>query len=136
MIGVNSTDLASSAHTDALLLRFLHLFTPEETATGSGFDTLSWLVRKTAHVIEYAVLAILLALVLRTLFPGSIRGIGRELLWRTAVMVVPLGLVIGMVVMWLIWRGREPVEANTLQVTMARIPTGAHRPPPSSHESP
>ena len=80
VIVVASTDLGSQAHTDPLLARALP----------------SWAVRKTAHVVEYAILGALAARALKGLFPGYTRGAGWELLWRTALVVLPFGLVVAL----------------------------------------
>jgi VanZ family protein len=98
VIAVNSTDIASAAHTDGLLLRFLRLFLSAEAEVGSGvFEAASWVLRKLAHVVEYGVLAILVAGVVRALFPASIRGVGRGLFWRIARVAVPCCLVVAAV---------------------------------------
>lgn len=138
VIAVNSTDLASAAHTDQLLLRLVHVFFPEqETADSSGFEAASLVLRKAAHVVEYGILAILLARVVRALVPGVVRSTGRELLWKTSRVVIPgcllvaaldelhqglvasrsgalsdvafdlAGMVLGVLAVWLVWR-REP----------------------------
>jgi exopolysaccharide biosynthesis polyprenyl glycosylphosphotransferase len=98
VIAVNSTDVASGAHTDALLLKFVRLFFPEagRGSAAEGFDVLSLLVRKLGHVVEYAVLGALLARAARWLVPGFVRGRGWELLWRMALAVVPFGIVVAL----------------------------------------
>ena len=142
VIALDSTDIASSAHTDVLLLRLVHLFVPRQAGPGTGgFGALSWLVRKSAHVIEYGILGALLARAVRALLPGFARGQGWELLWRVAVVALPcgllvsasdevhqlfvpsrvgaardvafdfVGLAVGVVVMWLLWRRRGNCEA-------------------------
>jgi len=99
VIALNSTDLASSAHTDVLLSRFLHLFLPGHAGTGSGegLDLLSRFLRKGAHVVEYALLGLLLARAVRGLFPRYFPWAGKQLLWKTAAVVVPFGLVAALV---------------------------------------
>jgi VanZ family protein len=161
VIAFNSTDWASGAHTDALLLKFVSLFSGGLGAGTEGFGALSWLVRKLGHVAEYAVLGALLAGTARSIFPGFIRGGCRESLWRTALIVVPcgmlvaiadelhqtvvasrfgkptdaaidlMGLVAGVLVMWLVWRSRarrEPppaprgIECDQRKATARRAP--------------
>jgi VanZ family protein len=96
VIALASTDLGSQAHTDSWLVRFVHLFFAHQRAAGSpdNLSALSWAVRKTAHVVEYAVLGALVARALKGLFPGYTRGAGRELLLRTALVVLPFGVVV------------------------------------------
>lgn len=96
VIAVNSTDMASGVHTDALLLKLARLFFSETGEESGGFSALSWFVRKLGHVIEYALLAVLLARVGRRLLPRFVRGGGRELLWRTAAVAVPAGLLVAL----------------------------------------
>ena len=60
-----STDAASSEHTEGWLLPFLRTLAP--WATAAQLEALHWLVRKIAHLSEYAVLA---ALWLRALVRG------------------------------------------------------------------
>jgi exopolysaccharide biosynthesis polyprenyl glycosylphosphotransferase len=98
VIAINSTDVASGAHTDALLLKLVRLLFPDagRGPEADGFDALSLLVRKLGHVVEYAVLGALLARTARWLVPGFVRGRGRELLWRMALAVVPFGIVVAL----------------------------------------
>jgi VanZ family protein len=143
VIAFNSTDWASGAHTDALLLKLVKLFTGDPGAGGAepeGFDALSWLARKLGHVVECAVLAVLLSRLSRWLLPGFVRGRRWELLWRTALVVVPcgvvvaladefhqtfvasrfgklsdaaidlMGLVAGILVMWLVWHRQNGLD--------------------------
>ena len=52
-----STDAASSEHTESWLLPFLRTLAP--WATAAQLEALHWLVRKIAHLSEYAILAAL-----------------------------------------------------------------------------
>lgn len=52
-----STDVGSGEHTSRILLPLLRWLLP--WATPAGLDTVHWYVRKSAHVTEYAILAVL-----------------------------------------------------------------------------
>lgn len=151
VVAVNSTDLASAAHTDELLLRLVRVLFPEQAEADSrSLEAASWALRRTAHVVEYGILAILLARVVRARVPGVRRSAGRELLWKISIVVVPgsllvaaldelhqslvasrsgaladvafdlTGILLGVLVMWLVWR-REPQPPGSASPTR-RVP--------------
>lgn len=92
---VNSTDIGSSANTDGLLLRFVRLFLPQEPDVDAGaFDVASFVVRKLAHVVQYGVLAVLVARVVRVVVPSVGRVTGRVLLGWILRVVVPVCLLV------------------------------------------
>ena len=137
VIAADSSDIASSAHTDVLLLRFVRVFSQGAGSGSNEFSTLSFLVRKTAHVIEYGILGALLTRATRGMLPGYVRGRQLQLLWRAASVALPcglvvsvadeihqttvpsrvgspkdvawdfLGLVLGLLATWLVWRRRR-----------------------------
>lgn len=73
-----STDLGSAEHTSRFLIPFLHWLDPK--ISQAAIMTFQFLIRKAAHLTEYAVLAILL---LRALRSGA-----RDAFARHAVMVL------------------------------------------------
>lgn len=77
VIAVASTDLASTAHTDPWIPA-----------------ALSVAVRKTAHLVEYAVLGLLAGRALRMMLPGFVPCVVGEALWRTASVVIPFGALV------------------------------------------
>jgi VanZ family protein len=77
-IFVMSTDLASASHTSRLLDPFLHWVKP--TLSDEAADLIHLLVRKSAHLSEYAVLAILV----RRALVKSLLVFPREWSWRPA----------------------------------------------------
>ena len=111
VITLASTNLGSEANSDPLLLRLLHLLLPGSRDAGpsaNDFDALSWALRKTAHLVEYAVLGLLATRALKGLFPGysgaairrggaGARREGWETLVKTAVVVLPFGAVVAAV---------------------------------------
>ena len=101
VITLASTNLGSEANSDPLLMRLVHLLLPGSSGGGpsSGdIDILSWALRKAAHLVEYAVLAVLAARALNGLFPKYTQSVSRPsswgIWWRTAVVVVPFGAVV------------------------------------------
>jgi hypothetical protein len=66
VIAVASTDLVSTTHTDAVI--------PGDS------EAFAVAVRKTAHLVEYAVLGVLASRALKMLSPGFIRGVGGHVL--------------------------------------------------------
>lgn len=103
MLTLASTNLGSEANSDPLLVRLIHLLYP---GSGGGpspndFDALSWVLRKTAHIIEYAVLGLLATRALNGLFPNysgaATRRRSWETFWKTAVVVLPFGAVVAAV---------------------------------------
>ena len=103
VITLASTNLGSEANSDPLLLRLVHMLFPGSGGGPSTTDigALSWALRKTAHVVEYTVLALLATRALNGLFPKYVgtaaRPRGWEALWKTAVVVVPFGAVVAVV---------------------------------------
>jgi len=94
VIALASTNIASEANTSPWIWRLLHLFSPDTlggASSSGGSSALMWAIRKTAHLAEYAVLGLLAAQALRTVFPGYARGSGRGTLWRMAAVVIPFG---------------------------------------------
>lgn len=73
-----STDLGSAEHTSRFLIPFLHWISP--TISIATIMTIQFLIRKAAHLTEYAVLAMLL---LRALRSGT-----RDAFARQAVLVL------------------------------------------------
>jgi len=57
-------------------------------------DTFSLLIRKTAHFVEYAMLAALVARALRSLFPRFVREVEGVTLRRTAIAVMSFGALV------------------------------------------
>lgn len=95
VIALTSTDIGSSAHSDTWIWRILSLFLSDSPDQPTGdFSALSWVLRKTAHLVKYAVLGLLAARVLRRFFPRYAAGAGRDALWRMAAVVVPFGAVV------------------------------------------
>ena len=110
VITLASTNLGSEANSDPLLLRLLHLLfgSRDSGPSANDFDALSWALRKTAHLVEYAVLGLLATRALKGLFPGysgaairrggaGARREGWETLVKTAVVVLPFGAVVAAV---------------------------------------
>ena len=111
VITLASTDLGSEANSDPLLLRLIHLLFRGSSDAGpsaNDIDMLSWAVRKTATLVEYAVLALLAARPLRELFPNYLGTVARsggpgarrrvwETLVKTAVVVLPFAAVVAAV---------------------------------------
>ncbi len=64
-----STDLGSAEHTSRFLIPLLHWFHPAISAT--AIATIQFLIRKAAHLTEYAVLGVLLLRAFRTSVQGS-----------------------------------------------------------------
>jgi VanZ family protein len=96
VISVGSTNLGSAANSDPLLLRLVHFLLRESQQSNApgDFSDLSWAVRKTAHLVEYAVLALLASYMFRGILPRWTRAADRiswETLWRLAVVVLPFG---------------------------------------------
>ncbi|MGZ4965540.1 MAG: VanZ family protein [Chthoniobacterales bacterium] len=125
VIFIGSTDLMSAEHTSRFIAPFLHWLRPDISA--EAIAQVQFFVRKTAHVSEYAILAILL---LRALRAGRERVIGRTLILtlllaaghaaldefhqsfvasRTAspydVMIDTCGAVLGLALFWLLSKG-------------------------------
>jgi VanZ family protein len=78
VIALASTDVASQESTDSVLLGLLDWILPGSGTGGASsddFSGLSWTVRKIAHILEYAILAILLVRAARV-FPCFDRAIG------------------------------------------------------------
>ena len=118
VITLASTNLGSSAHTGSVLERLMNgLFGWKTGPSHESFSVLSVAVRKTAHVVEYLVLALLLCRALWGLARGYVtagrgaglagrgggrraggsgvrRAGGRGILWRLALVVVPFGAVV------------------------------------------
>ncbi|MBN1461914.1 MAG: VanZ family protein [Armatimonadetes bacterium] len=101
VIALTSTDIGSSAHSDTWIWRLLSLFFPGSGETpADNFSALSWALRKTAHLVEYAVLGFFAAQVVRRFFPGYVGGTaqdargGSDALWRMAPVVVPFGALV------------------------------------------
>lgn len=96
-IAVASTNIASSAHTDVILWRLVHLFSPD-TPGGDSFASnhhaLVWGVRKTAHLVEYGVFGLLAAYAVKGVFPDYAAGHTRRALSRMTLVVLPLGVVV------------------------------------------
>ncbi len=78
-----STDLGSAAHSARLLIPFLHWINPQISPAGIEFA--QFIVRKAAHVTEYAVLAMLL---LRALHSESRARFARQALIVFAVAAI------------------------------------------------
>ena len=83
-----SADTQSTEHTSRFLVPFLRWLTPE--IAQETIDTVRWLVRKTAHLTEFAILAWLCWRALRK----PIRRDPRPWSWRIA------GLAVGAVVLY------------------------------------
>jgi VanZ family protein len=103
VIALASTDVGKQANSDPLLLRLIHLLFPGSRGGPStnDFDALSWALRKTAHLVEYAVLALLATRALRGLFPNyagtALRRGHWKTFWKAAVLVLPFGAVVAAV---------------------------------------
>lgn len=99
-IALASTNIASEAHTNVWLWRLVRLLSPDTLGGDSlpgHFPALSWALRKTAHLAEYAVLGLLAAGALGALFPGYVRCTSRRALWRIAVVVIPFGALVAFI---------------------------------------
>jgi len=83
-----SADAGSAQHTSRFLAPVLHWLFPHLSAQGIG--ELVFIVRKIAHVVEYAVLGVLLWWALRS----SVRGDPRPWSWRNA------GLALGLATLY------------------------------------
>ncbi len=96
-IALASTNIASEAHTNVWLWRIVHLFSPgtlDADSSSSHFGTLSWAIRKLAHLAEYAVLGLLATEALKAFLPAYSGGASRKTLGRMAVIVIPFGTVV------------------------------------------
>ncbi len=70
VIAVASTNLGSSASTDPWIERLVHLFSSAGGSDSSaGIAALSWVIRKSAHVVEYAILGLITMRAARGLCP-------------------------------------------------------------------
>jgi VanZ family protein len=103
LIALASTNIASEANTSPWIWRLLRLFSPDTLGGDSSrgeSSALIWAIRKTAHLAEYAVLGLLAAGALRTLFPGYTRGSSRGTLWRMAAVVLSFGTLVAAIDEW------------------------------------
>lgn len=95
VIALASTDLASQARGDTWLWRFLGIFSGgADDAAPADLSTLSWAVRKAAHLGVYAILGILSARALTRLHPRFRETGGTARFWPMAVWVLPFGAVV------------------------------------------
>ena len=100
VIALASTNIASQAHTNVWLSRFIHLFSPgtlDGASSSSRFEAVSYVVRKSAHLAEYGVLGLLATGALKALFPGYADVTNQRTLRRLAVIVVPFGTLVASV---------------------------------------
>jgi VanZ family protein len=82
LIFIASTERGSPAHTWFLLEPFFHWFLP--TASAVTADRVHLLIRKTAHLVEYATLGVVLFRALGSTY----RGILREQRWKIAALAL------------------------------------------------
>ncbi len=131
-----SSDAASSPHTETWLLPILRGLAP--WATSAQLEALHWLVRKIAHLSEYAILA---ALWLRALVRGrglSPRNAGLIALAISDVALDTTGALVALAIAGLGWRRVADRTAATLLWTaliggaaflivnaLAGVPSGA-----------
>ena len=101
MIVVASSDWLSEAHTDIWLERLLRFFSSDTVGSASSSDALSvlsFIVRKLAHLLVYAVLGLLAAQTLALC--GRARGTDRKALLRMAAIVLPFGILVAALDEW------------------------------------
>jgi VanZ family protein len=74
-----STDIMSSSHTSRFLGPLLHRLFPG--LSPDAIETIVYAIRKTAHAMEYAILALLVWRALRQPVPGDLRPMQKRTLW-------------------------------------------------------